>query len=156
MTWVVAYDPKDVVPEIEHRMVVLAQKTRPKRRPVIRHAGTIFEMMGEGAFLDREAFWVLPLDGKSRLIGCCIMSIGGTSSTSADPLSILRLLLATQAEKVIVVHNHPSGYNRPSRDDVVMTETLVRALDAFQIELVDHVIIANVDRFYSFKERGLL
>lgn len=156
MSWEIAYDPKGIVPELEHRVVVLAPSNRLKRRPKIKVAKDVFALLGEGAGLDREAFWVLPIDDKDTLIGVYLAHLGGTASTVAESAVILRLLLATQAPKVVFVHNHPSGFNAPSPEDTALTKKMVRALRYFDITLVDHIIVAKEDEYFSFRESRML
>ena len=55
----------------------------------------------------------------------------------------MRIALANNAVNVIIVHNHPSGDKRPSRDDVEMTKTLQEALKSARINLHDHLIVAG-------------
>jgi len=56
---------------------------------------------------------------------------------------------------LIVVHNHPSGNPKPSRDDIETTLELKAAAKALEIELRDHVVIGHV-KHASFKSLGFL
>ena len=53
----------------------------------------------------------------------------------------------------MLFHNHPSGDPTPSADDVELTRRLVAAGVLMGIDVIDHVILADV-RYYSFKEEG--
>ncbi len=65
-------------------------------------------------------------------------------------------LLTPGTTGVIVVHNHPSGDPRPSRDDARVTQRLCAAADILDIELLDHLIVGDDGRYYSFREGGEL
>ena len=54
-----------------------------------------------------------------------------------------------------MVHNHPSGQAKPSRDDVHATQKIRKKLQLLGIVLLDHIIITRKD-YYSFEQDGLL
>ena len=59
----------------------------------------------------------------------------------------------TPAAAVLVVHNHPSGDPEPSREDLEVTERLVRAGRLLGIPLLDHLVVAE-GGYVSLRERG--
>lgn len=105
--------------------------------------------------LVQEEFWVILLNQAAKLIDKVRISTGGIDGTHADVRSILREALLQRATLIAVVHNHPSGNNRPSQPDKTLTEHIRRAADTMNIRLIDHVIICE-DKFYSFADEGLL
>ena len=59
------------------------------------------------------------------------------------------------AAAMILIHNHPSGDPSPSREDLSVTERLVKAGHIMDIPVLDHIILGD-DRFLSLKEKGML
>ena len=57
------------------------------------------------------------------------------------------------AAALVLFHNHPSGDPTPSVDDVALTERMVQAGTLMGIDVIDHVVLADV-RYFSFKESG--
>ena len=57
---------------------------------------------------------------------------------------------------LIVVHNHPSGDPTPSADDARLTLRLCAAADILDVGLLDHLIVGDAERYYSFREAGTL
>lgn len=57
---------------------------------------------------------------------------------------------------LIVVHNHPSGDPTPSQDDARLTVRLCAAADVLEIALLDHLIVGDAERYFSFRENGAL
>ena len=57
---------------------------------------------------------------------------------------------------LIVVHNHPSGDPTPSQDDARLTVRLCAAADLLDIGLLDHLIVGDAERYFSFREAGAL
>ena len=56
---------------------------------------------------------------------------------------ILSEPIKIQASKIILVHNHPSGDSTPSKADIEITKKLLSLAQAFDIELLDHIVIGN-------------
>jgi DNA repair protein RadC len=81
----------------------------------------------------------------------------GVSGWSVDlpvrHIAARALLLA--ADEVLIAHNHPGGDPTPSRQDIVATNRLERALFPFAIRVMDHVIISR-QSWFSFRRAGLL
>ena len=56
---------------------------------------------------------------------------------------------------VIVAHNHPSGNTNPSNEDILITNKIKQALNIFDIQLMDHIILTE-DSYYSFADEGII
>ena len=95
------------------------------------------------------------LDGRSRLIADEILSHGTINHAPVYPREIARRALELHATAVILAHNHPSGTTAASRDDVVMTGEVRRALQPLGIALHDHLIITS-EACVSMRKEGLL
>jgi DNA repair protein RadC len=59
---------------------------------------------------------------------------------------------------MIIAHNHPSGDPTPSREDIAVTDRLVKAGKVMDIPVLDHVIIGSdgSGNFCSLKEKGCI
>jgi len=68
---------------------------------------------------------------------------------------ILQDCLALGAEHVMIVHTHPSGDPRPSRQDVTATRLLCSRLRGQGQRLFDHLILTN-SLYFSFRANRLL
>jgi DNA repair protein RadC len=105
--------------------------------------------------LPHEEFWVLLLNRASRLIKKKRISEGGVSGTIADPKIIYKIALEELASGIIVAHNHPSGNVTPSPNDIDLTKKLKAAGKLLDIQLLDHIIIADT-KYLSFADEGLI
>jgi DNA repair protein RadC len=99
-----------------------------------------------------EHFGVLLLDTKHRVMRTSVVSIGSLDASVVHPREVFREATTVGAAAIVLFHNHPSGDPAPSRDDVALTERLVRAGELMGIHVLDHVIVAE-NRFYSMRER---
>jgi len=71
------------------------------------------------------------------------------------PRDVFAGAIKDRAASVIIAHNHPSGYAKPSEADISTTQQLVAAGLILGIDLKDHVIVAK-DEVFSFRAHMLL
>jgi len=103
--------------------------------------------------LPHEEFWLGMLNGANKVIEIKRLTQGGSKQTVVDVPMLLKLALEKSAQAVAVAHNHPSGQNRPSHEDEVITRRIKTGCEAIGIALLDHIIIARGD-YYSFSDEG--
>jgi DNA repair protein RadC len=105
--------------------------------------------------LNHEEFWIMLIGRSSKVIAKELVSKGGLSGTVADPKIIYHMALQHQASAIIMVHNHPSGNLKPSREDLVLTKKIADAGRMLDINVLDHLIITD-NGYFSFGDEGLL
>jgi DNA repair protein RadC len=103
---------------------------------------------------DREAFIVLLLDVKHRVIAEEVVSIGILDGSLIHPREVFKAAVAGSAAGIIVAHNHPSGDPKPSGQDAEVTKRLRKAGEILGIPVVDHVIVGPTGGHFSFREGG--
>ena len=101
--------------------------------------------------LDHEESYVLYLSRKNTIIKRMRLSVGGFTQTTIDNKQILRNAIILGAQGIIIAHNHPTDDPRPSKADVLSTQSLEKSCAALELTLLDHIIIAN-SSYYSFQE----
>jgi DNA repair protein RadC len=102
-----------------------------------------------------EAFIVLFLDIRHRLIECRTLFRGTLGQASVYPREVVKEALAHNAAAVVLAHNHPSGVAEPSRADELITRSLQAALQLVDVRVLDHLVVGSGE-VTSFVERGLL
>ena len=106
---------------------------------------------------DKEHFYVMHLDTRSRIKMVELVSLGTVDSALTHPRETFRRAVIAGSASIIVAHNHPSGDVDPSDEDTKVTKLLFEAGQLLGIKLLDHIIFAK-GKFFSFrenKERGL-
>lgn len=93
------------------------------------------------------------LDNSGKVIGFATVGLGTQRACPFDIREIAQLALSQMAERVILMHNHPSNNVHPSTADIKTTESLKKALDLFDISLTDHIIIGE-DSYFSFSSES--
>lgn len=105
--------------------------------------------------LSHEEFWVLLLDRANNVIRRQNISTGGVSGTVVDAKIIFKLAIDQLASGMVLCHNHPSGNNKPSEEDIKLTKKIHESSKMLDINLLDHIIIAGAD-FFSFADEGMI
>lgn len=102
----------------------------------------------------RERLWVAHVDEEARCLQ--VDSFDGEPESVGFPV---RRIVADAARLgsagVVLAHNHPSGDPRPSNADCRATRKLVRACEALDVPILDHLIFGGAD-CSSMRRLGLL
>ena len=107
-----------------------------------------------GAKKDEE-FCVIYLDAQNQIIEVETLQKGIANQAVVYPRQVLERALRKKASALILAHNHPSGHVRPSDADIRLTKTIQETAKALDILIHDHIIIGE-NRFFSFREEGLM
>ncbi|WP_312765862.1 RadC family protein [Epilithonimonas sp.] len=105
--------------------------------------------------LPTEEFWAVFLNHQNKILYKTCLFRGGIANSVADVRVIFKTALEHFSTRIIVAHNHPAGGLKPSQEDINITNKINEAGKLLDIELLDHIIIAQ-NKFYSFKEEGIL
>jgi len=92
---------------------------------------------------------------KNKLLRDEIISIGTVSCSLVHPREVYKPAFVNSAVGVILVHNHPSGDPKPSKEDIAITKRLKKVSEYVEIELLDHIIIGDND-YISMKSEGMI
>lgn len=103
----------------------------------------------------KEHFWVVCLSNSNRILLIELICLGTQTKTVVDPTEIFSFALQKRAVKVIMVHNHPSGAIKPSKEDEEVTDRMFQVGRFLDVPVIDHLIVAE-DGYYSFVDSGLL
>ncbi len=97
----------------------------------------------------QEYFYALYLDNKNKLIDKKLLFIGTVNRSIVHPREIFKYAYLYSASSIVIVHNHPSGDVTPSKEDKILTESIMELGIINKIPLIDHIIVGK-DNYYSF------
>ncbi|MDP2175893.1 MAG: DNA repair protein RadC [Bacteroidota bacterium] len=104
--------------------------------------------------LSHEEFWIYTLSQKNNVIAAHKISEGGITGTVVDSRKIFKIALEDKATGMILFHNHPSGNTQPSESDNKITKQLKEAGKLLEINVLDHIIVAETN-YFSYADEGL-
>ena len=140
--------------------LIYLSKIRASDRPKITSSKDAYDLFVSTWDLNTieyfEEFKVLLLNRSNAVLGLIAISKGGISGTITDVRIILQAAIKSCASGIIVAHNHPSGNLNPSESDTKITQKIKEAGNLMDIQLLDHLIIASEENYYSFADNGLL
>lgn len=90
-----------------------------------------------------EETWVICLNAKLHPIGLFRLAKGGEQGASFFVKEMLRTALLVGASRMLMIHNHPSGDSAPSREDISVTETIIKSSNQIGMPLLDHIIVGK-------------
>ncbi|MEE9361630.1 MAG: JAB domain-containing protein [Cellulophaga sp.] len=128
----------------------------PKINSSLDTAKLFFEHWDKNTIGLQESFKVLLLNNSNKVKGIYELSTGGITGTLVDFRILFAVILKSLAVGVIISHNHPSYKLEPSEADKELTQKIQKAAQLFDINVLDHLIIAPDGNYYSFADNGLL
>lgn len=95
------------------------------------------------ADIDREMLVQLNLTNSGRVINASVCSVGTASQAQFSMVEILRNLILSGGNRIILLHNHPSGSADPSKEDLEVTKEFSKICRMMGIHFLDHIIVGE-------------
>lgn len=100
-----------------------------------------------------ETVFLLCLDAKCKVLCCREIGEGSINAAGISVRRVVETALNAGATTVVLAHNHPSGLALPSAEDIQTTRRVAMALSAVEIQLADHIVVADGD-YVSMVQSG--
>lgn len=121
----------------------------PERPPILHGAGSAHaHFYPHLAGKETERFAVIACDAALRVLATAVVAEGSPLSVQVRPADAFALAVRHRAAGVVFGHNHPSGNEEPSSDDIALTERFAAIGEALGIRVLDHLIVCG-DRYRS-------
>lgn len=101
-----------------------------------------------------ETVFILCLDAKCKVLCCKCVGEGSINSANISVRKIVEIAINANATTVILAHNHPSGVAVPSDEDIQTTRQIAATLNAVDVLLADHIVVADED-YVSMAQSGI-
>jgi DNA repair protein RadC len=103
---------------------------------------------------EKEAVVVLLLDTGNKIKAFHLVTLGILNEALFHPREALRAAVVASANRLVLMHNHPSGNPNPSESDYAVTRRLRDAAQILGIDLLDHIVVGAEGGYFSFVENG--
>ncbi len=142
-----------MMPELLQYFAGLA--VREKKILSTSHDAGMF-VCGMIGYLQKEVFGVICLDAQRRVLAFEIIEEGTVSRSNVSPRKVAECAIRHNASSVIFAHNHPSGTLCASENDRMLTARLCDLLEGMEIQVVDHIIATQGDKYLSMCDSSLM
>ena len=85
------------------------------------------------------------MDSANRVVNYSIISIGEINNVKVSLAQLFRTALLSNASKLMIAHNHPTGVLEITSKDIEMTRKIAFFANAFSMELLDSVVVTSED-----------
>lgn len=102
--------------------------------------------------LDREIFIAINLSTNNIPVNLSIVSMGSLDASIVSTREVYKTAILSNARALLVLHNHPSGNLKPSKEDLNITKKIVACGKLLDITVLDHIIF-NDRTFLSLREK---
>lgn len=109
-------------------------------------------LMSEFRFEKREIAKIVVLNNKNQILKIKDIAYGGSNFANVSIKDILVEPITMKAPKIILVHNHPSGDSTPSEQDIEFTNRVFESAETFDIQLIDHLVIGDMNYTSIFSQ----
>jgi len=102
----------------------------------------------------QEHFSILMLNTQNNIIKKEPLTIGILNASVIHPREVFKPAIKNSCNKIILVHNHPSGDPTPSEEDLEITRKMIEVGEELEIRVLDHIIVGD-NNWWSWKEKTL-
>jgi DNA repair protein RadC len=95
----------------------------------------------------REILYAFYLNSRNKYLAHFMVSAGNIAESLGTPPTVFGPAVAVDAKGVILMHNHPSGVPKPSKQDIALTGRLIGTGRKINIVLLDHLIVGKNKTF---------
>lgn len=131
-------------------------KQQPSHYPIIKEPIDGYEFVkNQLMFEQQEKVLVLCLNSQLEVIREKTVFIGGNNMSFISGRELFKEAMICGSNRVMIIHNHPSGNPKPSLEDIEATKKIYEIASQLDIEVIDHLIIGR-NKFYSFQSNKVI
>lgn len=105
-------------------------------------------------FEKQEKVILLCLNNHLEIIQDKLLFVGSGDVALLETKEVFQYTLRSGCNRIILIHNHPSGDPKPSQEDREITRKIEQMAKHLDIEFIDHIIIGD-HCYYSFKSNQI-
>ena len=102
----------------------------------------------------QEKVVLLCLNNHLEIVQDKLLFIGSGDVSLLETKEVFQYTLRSGCNRIILIHNHPSGNPKPSHEDQEITRKIEMMAKHLDIEFIDHIIIGD-HCYYSFKSNQI-
>ena len=99
-----------------------------------------------------EMVGLLCLDNTNKIINYANIAMGDIDLVNTSLAQIFRVVLLSNASKLIIGHNHPNGVLKITKADINITKQIGNLCRVFRVFLIDSVVVNMNGESESIRE----
>lgn len=104
--------------------------------------------------MDREFLTLINLKRDGTPVNCSIISVGTLDSSLVNVRELMKASVLSNSAAILLLHNHPSGSLKPSKEDIQITNKIQMGCELMDIVFYDHLIVGGIHgSIYSMREQ---
>jgi DNA repair protein RadC len=140
--------------------LIYRTKVKASERLQIKSSKDVFDIFIESWDLDSiehiEEFKLMLLTRSNKVLGISSLPKGGTTGTVVDVKLLLQYTIKSNANAIIMCHNHLSDNLQPNGADIKLTSKVKEASVLMNVQLLDHLIIIPKGKYFSLGDEGVI
>lgn len=105
-------------------------------------------------FEKQEKVILLCLNNHLEIVQDKLLFIGSGDVSLLETKEVFQYTLRSGCNRIILIHNHPSGNPKPSHEDQEITRKIEMMAKHLDIEFINHIIVGD-HCYYSFKSNQI-
>lgn len=149
---------RTILDENEHN-ILLKEKAVNYNGDYLDTAGKMADMICDVFKLHtmaEEYVYMIAMNTRCKPLGIFELSHGNVCSSPLGAREIMIRAVLCAASSYVILHNHPSKDVTPSDVDIKMTKQIKAVSDLMGIQILDHIIVGDYKKYFSFHENKLL
>ena len=90
-----------------------------------------------------ENAYIICVNAKMEIIASEMIGMGNIAGVDFQPRRIFETAVAYHADGIFLVHNHPSGYVVPSKEDEMLAEQLTALGADLDVRVLDNLVVGH-------------
>jgi len=124
-------------------------------RLTITSSEDVYKLSKELSKSAQEKLMLILTNTENEVLFKEIIAIGSLNILNIKPRDIFFYALKHNAYGIILIHNHPNGNAKPSKEDIDFTNRVNNLSIELGFQLLDHLIIGRKS-YFSFFDNGLI
>jgi DNA repair protein RadC len=137
--------------EYQMKRTLIDKKTLSLRVESPRELANVFREFADAEL--SESLFVVSFGGRNNVLGIQRLYQGTATGTSVSVGEILRSALLMGAVGFALVHNHPSGDEAASEEDVKLTQDVESAARLMDMIFLDHLVVGFGGSYTSIRSQ---
>ncbi len=121
----------------------LYRKDKSERREIVGLKSITADCVCRSAYQSETELLLVCADNTQRLLNRHVLVLPPTDIQNMDVRQMMKTVLGSNATSVMAAIGRPGGISKPTKEDRLLAEKMVRALSTVNVRLLDFIIVCS-------------